>query len=76
MIVMDRKNLANVKRSFGAAEGKTFVATDWLRDLDYAEVPDPWYTGDFQETYAILCEALPRMFEDLVERGTLGPVAR
>lgn len=51
LIAMDRNNLRNMKRFVEAdADGKVSLL------LDYAgrsgeSIADPWYTGDFDETY-------------------------
>lgn len=54
LIVMDDNNLAEMEKRFGKHK-KLFKITDLLPENSrYTEVPDPWYTGNFQETHAIL----------------------
>lgn len=59
IVCMDASNVENTKEMLRTDEAKVF------RFLDLTEhnkdVPDPWYTGDFQETYDLClegCEAL------------------
>jgi len=62
IIVMDDSNLADVEKLFGRQPEKIFKITDLLpASSRYDHVPDPWYTGNFNETRAILtacCDAL------------------
>ena len=60
LIGMDTWNIRNMQRITGKAEGEKI-----RRLLDFAEAPrdiaDPWYTGNFDETYEDVdegCEAL------------------
>ena len=62
VIVMDDSNLRDVEKLFGRQPEKIFKITDLLpASSRYDHVPDPWYTGNFNETRAILtacCDAL------------------
>lgn len=58
LICMDRNNLRNAARIIGSSDKLSML-------LDYAgisrDVADPWYTGDFTQTYEDVvtgCEAL------------------
>lgn len=60
LIGMDNANLRNMKRMLGGdPEGKLYLLLGFAgRERDIA---DPWYTGDFDATYADVlegCEAL------------------
>lgn len=54
LLAMDDDNLAELERRFGRHPGKIFKITDLLADSRCNHVPDPWYTGDFNETREIL----------------------
>ncbi|MFZ7942224.1 low molecular weight protein-tyrosine-phosphatase [Neobacillus sp. 19] len=60
IVGMDESNLRNIGEITGKANHAKFI-----RLLDLTEhkkdVPDPWYTGDFQETYDLItdgCQSL------------------
>ncbi|MBE2896093.1 low molecular weight phosphotyrosine protein phosphatase [Pasteurellaceae bacterium HPA106] len=60
LIVMDAQNLHDAQRFFGKHD-KLFNITELVDDLGIDHIPDPWYTGDFEQTYRLLdrcCEAL------------------
>ncbi|STZ76161.1 low molecular weight protein-tyrosine-phosphatase [Bergeriella denitrificans] len=54
IIAMDDDNLANLERLFGKHPDKLFKLTDLIPESGYAHVPDPWYTGDFAETFRLV----------------------
>ncbi|MDO4879317.1 MAG: low molecular weight protein-tyrosine-phosphatase [Neisseria sp.] len=54
IVVMDDDNLAEVERRFGRRPGQIFKLTDLIGDSGYTKVPDPWHTGDFDETYRLV----------------------
>ena len=63
LIAMDRENVSDMFRLFGGDPGKKIHML-----LEFAglkrEVADPWYTGNFDETYEdvlIGCQGLMRM---------------
>ena len=62
LIVMDDSNLRDVEKLFGRQPEKIFKINDLLpKGSGYDHVPDPWYTGNFNETRAILtacCDVL------------------
>lgn len=50
ILIMDDENLRSLRRRFGHAyDGKIH----WLMDFsgEHREVADPWYTGNFDQTY-------------------------
>ena len=68
IIGMDRANVRNMHRIFGSdPEGKISMLLDHTDDG--CEVADPWYTGNFEETYSDVkrgCEALVKEIADLL----------
>ena len=54
---MDRSNARYLQRLFPGE-------TCFLPFLD-RDVADPWYTGDFTETWADICEGCSRILEEL-----------
>lgn len=65
IIVMDSMNLQNVKRFYQNVELKLKKMTDFAKDLGYDEVPDPWYSGNFDETYHIISHACKNLIKEL-----------
>lgn len=58
IIAMDGSEL---ERTFGRRSEKIFKLTDLIPESGYDHVPDPWYTGDFEETFRLAdagCRAL------------------
>ena len=65
IIAMDDDNLAELERQFGSRPGKQFKLTDLIPDSGYQAVPDPWYTGDFAETYRLVSAAAEALLDRL-----------
>lgn len=55
LIVMDDNNLRDVHARFGKSH-KIFKITDLCPHNGYNHIPDPWYTGNFNETRDLLTE--------------------
>lgn len=54
IIAMDDNNLAELNRLFGSRPEQIFKLTDLIPESGYNHVPDPWYTGDFDETFRLV----------------------
>ncbi|KPN74340.1 low molecular weight protein-tyrosine-phosphatase [Neisseria sp. 74A18] len=54
IIAMDDNNLAELTRLLGSNPEKIFKLTDLIPESGYDHVPDPWYTGDFNETFRLV----------------------
>ena len=72
LIGMDRMNVANMRRIAGGdPEGKI------CRLLDFAanprDIADPWYTGDFDATYADVREGCEALLKRLKEKRLIIP---
>lgn len=60
IVVMDDKNLANV-RALGTSSAQIVRLLDFVPEIRDKEVPDPYFTGDFEGVYALIrrgCELL------------------
>lgn len=53
IIVMDESNFKNVSK-ICENKNKILRLCEFAKDLGYKEVPDPWYSGDFNQTYEIV----------------------
>ena len=60
IIGMDAENLADLQ-ALAPAETKAQLATylSVVPGKRTASIPDPWYTGNFNETYQLITEGLP-----------------
>ena len=66
LIGMDRMNLRNMQRLYGGdPKGKIHLLMDYTDRP--GEVADPWYTGDFEETWQDVCEGCRGLLK-LLER--------
>ena len=64
LIGMDRMNLRNMRRIWdGDPEGKIHLLMDYTNRP--GEVADPWYTGDFEETWRDVREGCQGLLEEL-----------
>lgn len=66
IIVMDDSNYSDVTREFHN-KSKIKKITEFLVEnkFKYNEVPDPWYTNNFDETYKILSESINNFLDKL-----------
>lgn|SRR5690606_20060447 len=64
VIGMDNSNLENIAK-LGAGTKNVYRMLDFSERFRGLEVPDPYFTGDFQETYELLCEACSGLLEEI-----------
>ena len=70
LIGMDEWNIRNIKRITGGdPEGKIFKMMSFLGSS--RDVADPWYTGDFDETYRDVEEGSEGFLNYLREKGKI-----
>ena len=66
IIGMDRYNLRNMERIFGAdTKKKLSLLLDWTGSP--RDVADPWYTGDFSQTEADVLDGCNALLETLIQ---------
>ena len=56
VLTMDHQNLVNVK-ALGTGRAVVRPFLEYAPHLPHREVPDPYFTGDFSETYALVSAA-------------------
>ena len=70
IVGMDGANIRNISRILGEKH-----SAEVCRLLDLTESPrdvaDPWYTGDFEQTYRDVCAGCEALIRELSERGAL-----
>ena len=60
---MDRANMSNLRRMLPAsAHGKLRKMLEFTGSS--RDVADPWYTGDFAQTYADILEGCQKILEE------------
>ena len=68
LIGMDEENTFNMQRRWhGDPEGKVHLLLEYCGCTD--EVADPWYTGNFDETWADITAGCAAMLEFLKQSG-------
>ncbi|EAL7523486.1 low molecular weight phosphotyrosine protein phosphatase, partial [Campylobacter coli] len=65
LITMDNSNFKNVQKNYKNTQNKLLKITDFASHLGYDEVPDPWYSGNFDETYQIISLACKNLLSHL-----------
>ena len=64
LIGMDRMNLRNMQRLYGGdPQGKICLLLDYTDRP--GEVADPWYTGDFEQTWQDVCAGCRGLLDEL-----------
>jgi protein-tyrosine phosphatase len=66
IIVMDSSNLSELKRRYGH-HPRLFRLLDFAKQADPADVPDPYYSGRFEEVYQLVkdgCQGLLEMIRN------------
>ncbi len=67
LIGMDQWNIRNMVRITGGdPEGKIFKLLDFTDHT--RDIADPWYTGDFETTYADILEGCQALLEKLLAK--------
>ena len=70
IIAMDRANLRNLERLRGGdPEGKFFLFLEFAGE--HRDIADPWYTGNFDETYRDIKQGCTALLEFLLQQHKL-----
>lgn len=76
LVAMDESNVAAIREALGSdtkAEVVRFLS--FVPGARLTDVPDPYYTGDFEETYELISEASARLLAHLLEAGKIKTAA-
>lgn len=66
IIGMDESNMAGIRRVAGnRGQDKLYRMLDLTEDLRGRDVPDPYYTGNFEETYTLLTEGCRALLDKI-----------
>ena len=64
LIAMDEKNLRDV-RALAMGRAPVALLLDYLPDVADKNVPDPYFTGDFETVYQLVNAACERLLEQI-----------
>lgn len=72
LIAMDQKNLSDMKKKYLGT--KPVAITSLLEEcpeFGQLDVPDPWYTGDFQETFRLVKAGTEALLKRIIKENQL-----
>ena len=75
VICMDTNNRRDVER-FGRGRARVMTFMELVRDAQSPDVPDPYYTGNFEEVYELVekgCEELLRRIREELKEAPAAP---
>ncbi|WP_316244944.1 low molecular weight protein-tyrosine-phosphatase [Oceanobacillus jeddahense] len=71
MVAMDQNNFSALTRS-NNHEGTVIVKLmEFVEDIEEDDIPDPYYTGDFYQTYRLVSEGCHGLLQFLKEKHYL-----
>ncbi|WP_026561925.1 low molecular weight protein-tyrosine-phosphatase [Bacillus sp. J37] len=66
LIGMDSENVGNIRRLAGYQKSGTIQRLlDYLEDSPVADVPDPYYTGNFEEVYEMVSKSCVNLLNEI-----------
>lgn len=67
IIAMDRDNIRDIQAIAPSARARTSLLSDYA-DGSWTDVPDPWYTKNYGETYMLVSEGCEGLLASLRKR--------
>jgi len=72
IVCMDDSNVINTQTFGDVGEGNFFgKLSDFVPNATWSHVPDPYYTGDFEETYRLVDEGCAYLLAEIREKHRL-----
>jgi protein-tyrosine phosphatase len=72
VLTMDNANLRTVQAmGHGKSQGKIMSFLDYAPQAGVREVPDPYYTGNFEEVYALVEQAAEGLLAEIRQEHSL-----
>lgn len=66
IIGMDNENIGNIRRLAGYKQsGEIARLLDYIEDYPIADVPDPYYTGNFDEVYEMVTQSCENLLKEI-----------
>ena len=73
IIAMDSENLGNLHKMAGTAKiGQIKRLLDFVEDSKVTDVPDPYYTGNFDETYELVSNGCKHLLDVIKKENLVG----
>lgn len=70
LVAMDQSNLRDLKRRFGDHD-RLYRLLDFATETDERNVPDPYYTGNFEYVYQLVADGCRGLLETIREEEGL-----
>ncbi|SFJ41612.1 low molecular weight protein-tyrosine-phosphatase [Thermoflavimicrobium dichotomicum] len=71
IIGMDENNIQSLHRLAKDNQTNIYRFVDFIPEFGYTEVPDPWYTGDFDETYRLVEAGCKNLLDKIIKEHPL-----
>jgi len=72
IVGMDSENIGNLRRLAGYSKtGKISRLMDYVKDADLVDVPDPYFTGNFDEVYEMVTKGCQGLLEEIKKEYNL-----
>ncbi|MFC7373597.1 low molecular weight protein-tyrosine-phosphatase [Fictibacillus iocasae] len=72
LIGMDAENIGNMHRMASQRKtGRIARLLDFVPRSEFEDVPDPYFTGNFQEVYDLVTEGCENLLNEIVRRESL-----
>jgi protein-tyrosine phosphatase len=73
VVALDRSNLRDLRSMHGSSVARLALLMDFAPERGISEVPDPYFTGQFDEVYDMVEQACRGLLQHLVETHRLQP---
>jgi protein-tyrosine phosphatase len=68
IIGMDDDNIQALRSLAGKSGANIYRFVDFVPSSGYSEVPDPWYTGNFDETYRLIDAGCRNLLKEIMKK--------
>ena len=70
IIAMDERNLRDIEEQFGPTQNVTLLL-DYVPTLPDREVPDPYFTGDFEGVFSLIHQGVDGLLAHIIAKHEL-----
>ncbi len=72
LVAMDAQNVQDmIQKKTSSKEVRVTKLLDECPTIQQSEVPDPWYTGDFEETYSLVSAGTTALLDRIIKENHL-----